>query len=168
MSPRVIILIGPPGSGKGTQAPRLAGKLQIPVIATGNILRHECESGTPLGKAVNALLLSGELVPDTLVNEVVARRISLADAQNGFLLDGYPRSVPQASFFDRHLEEIGMPKPAVLHIDVPRAMLMRRIAGRLQCPACGRSYPGAGSGHEVCADDRATLVRRADDSETVI
>ena len=171
MRRRAIVLIGPPGSGKGTQASLLASKLRIPAISTGNILRRECEAGTRLGNAVKALLAGGELVPDDLVNQVASRWISHPDAQRGFLLDGYPRTVPQAVHLDRLLEELGMPGPAVLEIDVPVPMLMKRLTGRLQCPACGRSYKerlGAPAHRGLCDDDGAPLVRRSDDSEPTI
>jgi len=170
MKRHVIVLFGPPGCGKGTQASLLAGRLRIPAISTGNILRRECDAGTPLGKAVGAVLAAGELVPDDLVNQVAAGALSHPDARYGFLLDGYPRTVPQASYLDRLLDGLKMPRPTVLQIEVPLPVLVRRLTGRLQCPACGRSYPSPpeAADSRVCEGDGVPLVRRSDDSETAI
>ena len=170
MKRRVIVLLGPPGSGKGTQASLLAGRLRIPAISTGNILRRECETGTPLGNTVGALLAAGELVPDDLVNQVVAGALAHPDARRGFLLDGYPRTVPQAVYLDRLLDSLGMPRPTVVQIEVPTPVLVKRLTGRLQCPACGRSYRihTEPTDRRRCEDDGAALVRRSDDSEIAI
>lgn len=171
MSQNIVVLIGPPGCGKGTQAAVLSELLNIPVISTGAILRAECESGTPLGNAVKATLASGELVSDDVMNQVVASWIADPHCENGFLLDGYPRTVPQAMFLDDTLNMLGMPRPTVIQIDVPGQVLVERITGRRQCPSCGKIYharhnPPVRDG--FCDHDGMALMRRADDTEAVI
>lgn len=171
MTGSVIVLLGAPGSGKGTQGALLARLLHVPVISTGDILRAECQAETPLGKAVEARLHAGELVEDELMNPVVATRISQPDCRGGFLLDGYPRTVTQAVWLDRQLDDRKMARPLVLQIAVPQRTLVARLTGRLQCTYCGRAYnvhfcPPAHEG--FCDDDGMPLVRRADDKESVI
>jgi adenylate kinase len=167
----IIVLFGPPGCGKGTQAAVLSELLNIPIISTGAILRAECESGTSLGGAVKATLARGELVSDDVMNQVVAGWIGHPHCEKGFLLDGYPRTVPQAMFLDDTLESLSMPEPTVIQIDVPDQVLVERITGRRQCPSCGKIYhlrhsPPAHDG--VCDQDGMALMRRVDDTETVI
>lgn len=169
MNQNIVILLGPPGCGKGTQASVLSGLLNIPAISTGAILRAEGESGTALGNAVKETLARGELVSDDVMNEVVASWI--AHCGNGFLLDGYPRTVPQAMFLDDTLEALGLPRPTVIQIHVPEQVLVERIMGRMQCPSCGKIYherhcPPAREG--VCDQDGKPLRRRTDDTEPVI
>ena len=171
MNQNIIVLIGPPGSGKGTQASVLSGLLNIPAISTGAILRAECESGTALGKRVKATLAAGDLVSDDVMNQVVAAWIGHPNCQGGFLLDGYPRTVRQAMFLDEQLRHLEMPRPTVVQIDVPSHVLVDRITGRRQCSACGRIYhvrhrPPSRDG--FCDEDGMTLLRRADDTEKVI
>jgi adenylate kinase len=171
MEQTIVILIGPPGCGKGTQAAVLSELLNIPVLSTGAILRSECESGTVLGNAVKATLGRGELVSDEVMNQMVSNWIAHPNCRNGFLLDGYPRTVPQAVFLDETLDNLGMPRPAVIRIDVPGQVLVDRVTGRRQCPSCGKIYhlrhsPPAREG--LCDKDGMTLMRRADDNEAVI
>jgi adenylate kinase len=171
MGQNIIVLMGPPGCGKGTQAAVLSDLLHIPVISTGAILRAECESDTPLGKAVKATLARGELVSDDVMNQVVASWIAHPHCKNGFLLDGYPRTVPQAMFLDDTLDGLDMPRPTVIQIDVPGRVLVDRITGRRQCPSCGKIYhllhhPPAHNGS--CDRDGRALMRRSDDTEAVI
>ena len=171
MGQNIIVLMGPPGCGKGTQAAVLSDLLNIPVLSTGAILRAECESDTPLGNAVKATLARGELVSDDVMNQVVASWIAHPHCANGFLLDGYPRTVPQAMFLEDTLESLGMPRPTVIRIDVPDRVLVDRITGRRQCPSCGKIYhlrhhPPAHNGS--CDRDGITLMRRADDTPAVI
>ena len=171
MSQNIIVLLGPPGCGKGTQGAVLSERLNIPALSTGALLRAECESGTPLGKAVNTTLCRGELVSDDVMNQVVASWIVHPHCANGLLLDGYPRTVPQAMFFDDTLDALGMPRPTVIQIDVPGRVLVDRITGRQQCPSCGRIYhvrhrPPALD--RVCDHDGMALIRRADDTEAAI
>jgi len=113
LQPKPIILIGPPGSGKGTQAGHLSPALGIPAISTGDMLRHECQSGSSLGRAVQAILASGRLVSDELMNEVIASRLKQVDCERGFILDGYPRTVAQARFLSRLLKNLNMPDPTI-------------------------------------------------------
>ena len=171
MTGPVIVLLGAPGSGKGTQGALLARLMHLPVISTGDILRAECQAGTPLGKAVSARLHAGELVEDELINPIVAARIAQPDCREGLLLDGYPRTVAQAAWLDKLLDESKMPRPTVLQIAVSPKTLVARLTGRLQCTYCGRAYnvhfcPPAHTG--FCDDDGMPLVRRADDQASVI
>lgn len=167
----MILLFGPPGSGKGTQSPLISRLLQIPAISTGEMLRAEVEEGTPLGKEARAVLAAGQLVSDEIVNEMLVHRITQPDCKNGFLLDGYPRTLPQAEFLDAKLAELGYPPPTVFHLATPQSVLIERISSRRQCPKCGRIYnllfkPPLRPG--VCDDDGTRLVRRSDDSVEVV
>jgi adenylate kinase len=161
----VLILFGPPGSGKGTQAVRLASALDIPAISTGEILRSECQSGSLLGRELATMLSSGQLVNDGLVSEVVARRIQNADCASGCILDGYPRTVSQARFLDELLMKLGMPSPTVLDFVVSPREVLARLERRRQCARCGRivSVETRETGLLVCELDGAPLIRRADD-----
>jgi adenylate kinase len=125
-----VVLLGPPGSGKGTQAVRLTTKYGVPQIATGDILRAQVEAGTRLGRQVNAYLDRGELVPDSLVVDIIRDRLSQPDAQHGFVLDGFPRTVPQARALDQLLVELNRPLDAVIYLDVDRTSLVDRLAQR--------------------------------------
>jgi adenylate kinase len=167
----VILLFGPPGCGKGTQSPLISRMLQIPAISTGEMLRAEVEAGTPLGQQAQAILAAGQLVGDEIVNQMLVRRITQPDCKNGFLLDGYPRTLPQAEFLDGKLAELGFPPPTVFHLATPQSVLIERISSRRQCPKCGRIYnllfkPPLKPG--VCDDDGTKLVRRSDDSVEVV
>jgi adenylate kinase len=165
----VIILFGPPGCGKGTQAARIAGKLDIPAISTGGMLRRACRNA--VDSQSYAQVAGGLLVSDDMVNSLVARRIEEPDCQNGFFLDGYPRTVPQAEYLSRLLAERGGGDPIVIHLDVPRPVLLARVTSRRQCPRCGRIYnllfqmPRV-SGH--CDDDGSELECRDDDRPQVV
>ena len=167
----VILLFGPPGCGKGTQSPLITRLLSIPAISTGEMLRAEVEAGSALGKHVQETLAQGQLVGDELVNNILVNRLAQPDCANGFLLDGYPRTVPQAIFLDGHLKSIGQPPPIVFHLATPKSVLIERISSRRQCPVCGRIYnllfkPPKKTG--VCDVEGATLVRRSDDSVDVV
>ncbi len=167
----VLLLFGPPGSGKGTQSRLITEWLAIPAISTGDMLRGEIQAGTTLGKAAKSIMASGGLVGDDLVNNMLAKRITQPDSQNGFLLDGYPRTVQQAEFLDRLIAERDLPKPIILHLDVPMDALIGRMTSRRQCPKCGRIYnllhqPPRQPG--VCDDDGTALVTRKDDQEDVV
>jgi adenylate kinase len=128
----VIVLFGPPGSGKGTQAARLSAALGVPHVSTGDLLRAEAEAGTPLGRRVAPLLAAGELVPDELIERVLEQRLRAPDAAGGAILDGYPRTVPQAVALDRHLAAEGRRVDAVLFLDVDEPTLVRRLAHRAE------------------------------------
>jgi adenylate kinase len=135
------------------------------------MLRAEIQNGTPLGKAARSIMASGGLVGDDLVNKMLAQRIAQPDCKSGFLLDGYPRTVQQAEYFDRLVSERGLPKPIILHLDVPMDALIGRMTSRRQCPKCGRIYnllhqPPKKSG--FCDDDGTPLDTRKDDQEDVV
>jgi adenylate kinase len=125
-----LVLLGPPGSGKGTQAARLTEKYGIPAIATGDILRAQVDAGTPLGKRVRSYLDRGELVPDQLVVDLIRHRLSEPDTEAGFILDGFPRTVPQAQALDSMLAELHRPLDAVIYLEVDRESLLDRLGQR--------------------------------------
>jgi adenylate kinase len=125
-----VVLLGPPGAGKGTQADRIADRFQLVHVATGEILRANVADGTPLGKVAQAYLDSGELVPDQVVVAMMLERLTQPDCAQGFLLDGFPRSVAQARALDRHLAELGTPLDAAINLEVAEAELLLRLAGR--------------------------------------
>lgn len=135
------------------------------------MLRAEVDAKTPLGLQAQEILAAGQLVGDGIVNEMLVRRISQDDCRNGFLLDGYPRTLPQAEFLDKKLAELGHPPPTIFHLATPQSVLIERISSRRQCPKCGRIYnllfkPPIKPG--VCDVDGAKLVRRSDDSVDVV
>ena len=167
----ILLLFGPPGCGKGTQAVYLAERFHIPAISTGEMFRAECKAGTELGKAACSILARGGLVSDELVNGIVANRIARPDCKEGFLLDGYPRTVPQAIWFSALLRDRGLPMPVVIHLDVPDEALVTRLTARRQCPQCKHIYnavlqPPKVAG--VCDADGAALLTRDDDREDVV
>jgi len=167
----IILLFGPPGCGKGTQAAFLIERLQIPAISTGEMFRAECKAGTSLGRRARAILARGGLIGDDIVNAMVAGRIHRDDCLDGFLLDGYPRTVAQARFFMRLLETRGLSAPLVLHLDVPSEYLVERLSARRQCPKCLKIYnlitqPPAKSG--FCDEDGISLLTREDDTEAAV
>ena len=125
-----LVLLGPPGSGKGTQAARLTEKYRIPQIATGDILRAQVDAGTPQGQRVRSYLDRGELVPDQLVVDIIRHRLSEPDTEAGFILDGFPRTVPQAQALDAMLAELQRPLDAVLYLQVDRQALLDRLGQR--------------------------------------
>jgi len=167
----IVLLFGPPGCGKGTQASFLARRYGIPAISTGELFRAECKAGTVLGKQSCSIMAQGGLVGDEIVNQMVVNRISKPDCFPGFLLDGYPRTKPQAEFFDGVLSEKGLPKPTVIHLEVGAETLVDRISTRRQCPTCLRIYnvlTQAPKTRDICDDDGARLIIRQDDFEAVI
>ena len=161
-----LILLGAPGAGKGTQAVKISEKYQIPAIATGDILRAECKAGTELGNEAQAYLALGQLVPDSVVIGIIKKYLVENNCENGFLLDGFPRSIPQAEA----LETMGIHIDAVLNIEVPDQKIIERMSGRRVC-SCGSSYhvvynPPIKEG--VCDRCGEALYIRADDAaETV-
>ena len=167
----ILLLFGPPGCGKGTQATYLAERFRIPAISTGEMFRAECKAGTELGKAACSILSKGGLVSDELVNGIVASRIAREDCREGFLLDGYPRTVPQAIQFASLVRQRGLPEPLVIHLDVPDEALVTRLTARRQCPKCLHIYnailaPPKLAG--VCDTDGTELITRQDDREDVV
>jgi len=135
------------------------------------MFRAECKAGTELGRTACTIMTAGGLVPDEITNAIVAGRIAQPDCVNGFLLDGYPRTVPQAKYFDKVLRERGLPSPVVIHLDVAEDLLIARLTARRQCPVCRRIYnlisqPPRVAGH--CDVDGAALIARDDDQEATI
>ena len=167
---RIVILLGPPGSGKGTQAARLSVGLGIPAISTGEILRRECESGSSLGKAVQSVLASGQLVSDDLINQVVARRLGREDCARGCILDGYPRTVPQARFVQQLLRNLKMPCPVVFDFEIQPQDVVGRLSRRRQCSECGRitTVEDGPTTELVCDRDGSKVVQRADDNPATV
>ena len=135
-----LILLGPPGAGKGTQAKRVIEEFDIPHISTGDIFRKNIKEKTELGQKVEGLLAEGKLVPDELTIEIVWDRLDQEDCKNGFLLDGFPRTIPQAEALDEGLAKRGLKLDRVLNIDVDKDSLVKRLSGRRVCPNCGASY----------------------------
>ena len=167
----ILLLFGPPGCGKGTQAAFLATRFQIPAISTGEMFRAECKAGTELGKMASAIMASGGLITDDITNGIVANRIAQPDCADGFLLDGYPRTVPQAEHFAGLLRKRWLPQPVVIFLDVPTETLVARLTARRQCPQCKRIYNVLSQPPRVegkCDDDGADLFTRVDDQEATI
>jgi adenylate kinase len=167
---KAIVLFGSPGSGKGTQAKLLKQRLRVPHISTGDMLRERIAQGTELGLRVAAKMQAGSLVLDDVVNEMVASRLAEPDAANGFILDGYPRTTPQAQFLSDWLDQRGI-REVVIHLAVDYNSIIARLTGRRQCPLCGTLYnigtrPPKVEG--VCDLDGTKLVIRNDDREEVI
>ena len=169
--PGPILLLGAPGVGKGTQAKELVKLWGIPQISTGDLLRANVAKGTPLGKVAKDLMGRGQLVPDSLVNEMVAVRLKEPDASRGYILDGFPRTLGQAAWLDERLSADGKSLPVIaVSIQVDYNQLLRRITGRRNCPVCDSIYnihmnPPKRDG--FCDLEGAALVQRADDTEAV-
>lgn len=170
MANPAVILFGPPGSGKGTQAVLLSECLGIPHISTGDILREHVAAGDELGRQVQEIMRAGKLVPDELVNRVVEERIGRPDCGRGFILDGYPRTLRQAELLGKLLEPRGIER-VVVNLKVDYNIIVTRITSRRQCPQCGSSYNLVSNPprkDEVCDRDGAPLKSREDDTEAVI
>ena len=167
----ILILLGPPGAGKGTQAKLLSAALGVPHISTGDMFRDHKARGTEIGKKVQAIMDAGGLVTDDVTNAMVKERLSRPDVGEGFLLDGYPRTVPQAEYLDRLLASLGRPIGRVLSYDVAEDVLVERMSGRRSCPKCGAVYhvsqnPPRQAGR--CDRDGTALVQRDDDREETV
>ena len=169
--PGPILLFGPPGVGKGTQAKALVSAWQIPQISTGDLLRGNVSSGTALGLQAKEIMGRGELVPDELVNQMVAARLKEPDCARGFILDGFPRTLGQAVWLDGHIGKWSQGIPVVaIRLKVDYTLLVRRITGRRNCPTCGSIYNvylQPPKEDERCDLDGTPLVRRSDDTEEV-
>lgn len=166
-----LIFLGPPGAGKGTQADRIAAHFNVPHIATGDMMRQAAARGTDFGLKAQEYMDRGELVPDDITNKAAKDRISEPDAEKGFILDGYPRTLEQAFFLDDALEEIGARLDRVIYFRIMGAAIVARVAGRRVCPVCKTNY------HEVthppkvegiCDLEDAELVQREDDSPDTV
>ena len=166
-----LILLGPPGAGKGTQAKMLMERFDIPQISTGDILRAAVKDGTPMGLKAKSCMDAGELVPDEVVVGIVKERLQKADCDNGFILDGFPRTFPQADALSADLVELDKQLDAVISLDVDIEALVERLTGRRTCRDCGRGYHIKFDSSEtegVCDTCGGELVQRDDDQETTI
>ncbi len=166
-----IILLGPPGAGKGTQAKMLVEKYHVPQISTGDLLRAAAAAGTPLGKQAKAIIDAGQLVSDEIVLGMIRERLAEPDAKTGFILDGFPRTTGQAKALDHLLEELNWPLQAAILLDVDFDRLIERITSRRSCSSCGQVYnvrttPPKVEG--VCDKCGGTLTQRADDTEETV
>ncbi|ANX02431.1 adenylate kinase [Thermoclostridium stercorarium subsp. leptospartum DSM 9219] len=167
-----LILLGAPGAGKGTQAVNLSQRLNIPHISTGDIFRANIKEGTELGKKAKEYIDQGLLVPDDLTVSIVKDRIQKPDCSNGFLLDGFPRTIPQAEQLDEVLKGMGLKLDAVINLEVPDEVIVKRMAGRRVCRRCGMAYhvvtnpPRVEGKCDSCGDE--LIIRDDDKEETVI
>ena len=160
-----LILVGPPGAGKGTQAVHLAAHYSIPHISTGDIFRANLKEGTPLGLQAKSYMDKGELVPDSVTNAMVKDRLTHSDTANGFLLDGFPRNVAQAEVLRAILAEKKTPIDAALELSIENAEIIKRLSGRRTCRGCGKVFPGQQDNCDACGGE---LYQRDDDKEDVI
>ncbi|MFF4411655.1 adenylate kinase [Streptosporangium sp. NPDC001559] len=165
-----LVLVGPPGAGKGTQAQFIASNLSIPKISTGDIFRANVSGGTELGKLAKEYMDRGDLVPDEVTIAMVRDRLSESDAQDGFLLDGFPRNVPQAEILKKMLAEFGVALDIVLELVVDDEEVVRRLAGRRTCSQCGRIWhvDFDDKKDDVCDACGGRLYQRDDDKEETI
>ena len=175
--PGPVILLGPPGAGKGTQAKKIVEHYSVPQISTGDLLRDHVRRATELGRKAKAIMDRGDLVPDELMYDMVADRLRQADCRPGFILDGFPRTVGQAEWLDAFLQKEFFEKkpefcqPIVVELEVDYNQLLLRLAGRRSCPTCGTPYNvhfQPPRQDELCDRDGSKLVSRADDREEVV
>lgn len=162
-----LILLGPPGAGKGTQAAQIVKKYNVPQISTGDIFRENIKNGTELGMKAKSYMDKGELVPDSLVIEIATDRLTKDDCKNGFMLDGFPRTVEQAEALDAFLAKEGKKIDYVLDFDVPKDVLLKRITGRRVCKNCGATFHVTGMPPKkegICDNCGSELIQRADDT----
>jgi len=170
MSRTALILLGPPGAGKGTQGRRLSAEFSVPSISTGDILREAVRNGTELGRQAKQHMDSGGLVPDALVDAIVRERLAREDCRTGFILDGYPRTVSQAEFLQREYAGEGM-KFLAVGVQVKDGALVRRLTGRRSCPGCGKIYhidASPSRNGDRCDECGTALVQRRDDTVAVV
>ncbi len=172
MSKYTLILLGAVGVGKGTQAQRLAQHLEIPQISTGDILRAEAQAGTELGNKASELMNRGELVPDDVIIDMVRRRLLADDAVRGAIFDGFPRTVPQAQALETLLEDVNLPAPRVISIEVPPEVIIDRLSARRVCTTCGATFslktnPQVTEQHR-CPKGQPNVIQREDDQPATI
>ncbi|NLD17388.1 MAG: adenylate kinase [Tissierellia bacterium] len=166
-----LIILGPPGAGKGTQAQEIVGRYDIPHISTGDILREHIANGTELGKKAKGYMDQGTLVPDSLVVSLIQERITRDDTKEGFLLDGFPRNVAQAVSLDAELDKLGIKLTKVININVDPSVLIDRATSRRVCPVCGATYNINAKPPKVegkCDNEGADLIIRSDDTEETV
>lgn len=168
---RGIIMLGAPGSGKGTQAKKMSERVGIPQISTGDMLREAVKQGTEMGRKAKSFMDQGALVPDEVVIGIVRDRLNAADCKEGFILDGFPRTIPQAEALDSVLRDLGKKITTVLSLEVDEAALMDRLCGRRTCPGCGAMFhvrfnPPKTEGK--CDQCGGALIQREDDQEETI
>ena len=168
---RAVIFLGPPGAGKGTQAKELARKYAVPHLSTGDMLREHVSKGTPLGIKAKPIMERGELVPDSLVLQMIRERIERPDCSHGFVFDGFPRTVAQAKYLSEMLKLHGYRRPLVIHLALDPSVVLRRLTGRRTCKVGGEIYniyerPPKVEG--ICDADGGELIQRPDDREEVI
>lgn len=166
-----LIIMGAPGAGKGTQAPSIATHYGIPAISTGDIFRANVKQKTPLGLKVEAIMAAGDYVPDELTEQIVADRLDQDDAQSGFLLDGFPRTIPQAEQLKTLLADLDITLDAAVNLDVPREVILDRLTTRRTCVGCGAIYNVKSMPPKVegkCDKCGADVVQRDDETEEAI
>ena len=166
-----LILLGAPGAGKGTQATVMANKYSIPHISTGDIFRSNIKNGTELGKKAKEFMDKGMLVPDEVTIGIVRDRLAHSDCKNGFILDGFPRTIPQAEYLDEALKRMGISIDYVINIFVPDSEIIARMSGRRSCPDCGSIYHilyNPSKDRKTCDNCNAELIQRADDEEETV
>lgn len=166
-----IILMGPPGAGKGTQADGLVRELGIPHISTGDMFRKALKEGTPLGMEAKRFMDAGQLVPDHVTVGIVKERLAEPDCAKGFLLDGFPRTIPQADALEKTLQELGVKLDKVINIVVDRNSLLARLTGRRVCKACGATYHvlfNPSKAKDRCETCQGELYQRSDDTEATV
>ena len=168
---RAVILLGPPGAGKGTQAKQLAAKFAVPHLSTGDMLREHVSKGTPLGGKAKPIMERGELVPDSLVLKMVRERIERPDCSHGFVFDGFPRTVAQAQYLSVLLRQNGYRPPLVVHFALDPELVLKRITGRRMCKVGGEIYNIYERPPKVesrCDNDGGELIQRPDDREEIV
>lgn len=166
-----LILLGAPGAGKGTQAVVLSEKLNIPHISTGDIFRSNIKNGTELGRKAKEFIDKGMLVPDEVTIGIVKGRLQEEDCKNGFILDGFPRTIPQAEYLDVALESMGVHLDAVVNIHVPDEAIIARLSGRRVCPKCGAGYHTVyiqPKVKDICDHCGTAIIQRDDDKEETV
>jgi adenylate kinase len=166
-----LVLLGPPGAGKGTQAKRLAEKLNLPHISTGDILRQNVKAGTPLGKEAKGIMDKGLLVPDDLVASMLDQRFNNPDIKEGFILDGYPRTLSQAKTLDEILSRKKLSVDLVVYLNTSDEIIIKRLTGRLVCSKCGANFHTVNMPPKVnglCDNCQGSLYQRSDDNEITV
>jgi len=167
----ILILFGPPGAGKGTQAKLLSDYLNIPHISTGDILRVHVKNNSPLGQKAKFYMNKGDLVPDELVTDMIADRVKKPDARKGFILDGYPRNISQAKAFKNIVKDIGCKVDLAIYIETSKDVIVKRLSGRWLCKKCNRIYHSINmppKKDNICDDCGVDLYQRQDDKEETI